>query len=781
MKKNGFTLIELLGVIVLIGILALITVPAVDTVIKRGKQKAYDMTKDTIINAAKNWLTDNKSLFDDGDTLTLTLADLKEQGYLDFNIKNPSSSTCLDNTMEVTVTRDGKKFNYAIVNEELVDGTEADCEAVGRAPSIYLLGSNPLNVEINSVFNDPGAVATDTDGNDISNKIITTGTVDTSTPIDNLKYKYTIIVDGITKTVSRKINVVDNTAPVITGANNTSLIDTVTSYDLMAGVSATDNSGEAINVVAKGNLSLGVIGKYTITYIATDSSGNTATVTRIITVYSSCFAFDSSTGTITGYTWNSTAKCPMDVVIPSDFGGVPVKYISGNAFDGTGKPNKLTSVDFSAATELLQIKNGGYMEEYGAFRDNIISSVNFGTSSKLQSIGYRAFQKNFISSLNIPNSVTYVGWGSFETNNISSLSIGNSVQTIDNFAFRFNLLNQNGIAFPTSLRSIGSQILYGNVIRKVDLSSNINLTYISQDAFDNVEMDEVVLPNLAIDIKGFNNNNLTSVIIPSNVTSIGIRAFVGNNLTSLTFQSNNKLNVIESNAFYGNKLTSVDLSPLINLKILSGYYDSSTDTKYNCSAWNNTIGCVGAFESNLLTQVTLPSGLTEIGDRAFASNKLASITIPSTVTTFRNYVLADNSFTTFTIPSTVTTRGDGIINKNLISDSTAFMYNSAGTKLISYGGSNKTVTVPNAANAISNIAFYNCGLTSVTLNSTLQTIGNYSFYGNTFTSITIPNSVVSIGAGALPYSLTTVNIDKTSGSITGSPWGATSATINWLR
>ena len=781
MKKNGFTLIELLGVIVLIGILALITVPAVDTVIKRGKQKAYDMTKDTIINAAKNWLTDNKSLFDDGDTLTLTLADLKEQGYLDFNIKNPSSSTCLDNTMEVAVTRDGKKYNYAIVDDELVDGTATDCEAVGRTPSIYLLGSNPLNVEINSTFTDPGAIATDTDGNDISNKIITTDTVDTSTPIDNFKYKYTVLSDGITKTIIRKINVVDSTAPVITGANNTALIDTVASYDLMAGVSTTDNSGEAVNVVAKGNLSLGVIGKYTITYIATDSSGNTATVTRIITVYSSCFAFNSSTGTITGYTWNNTSKCPMDLVIPTDIGGVPVKYIAGNAFDGTGKPNKLTSVDFSAATELLQIKDGGYMEEYGPFRDNLIKSVNFGSNSKLQSIGYRAFQKNFISSLYIPNSVTYVGWGAFESNNISSLNLGNNIQTIDNFAFRYNLLNQNEMIFPTSLRSIGSQILYGNVIKKVDLSSNINITYICQDAFDNVEMEQVVLPNVAIDIKGFNNNNLTSLIIPSNVTSIGIRAFVGNDLTSLVFQPNNKLSVIESNSFYGNKLTSVDLSPLSNLKILSGYYDSATDKQYNCSAWNNTIGCVGAFESNLLTQVTLPSGLTEIGDRAFASNKLTSITIPSTVTTFRNYVLSDNSFTTFTMPSTVAIRGNGIINKNLINDSTAFMYNSDGTKLISYGGSNKTVTVPSTVTAISDLAFYNCGLTSVTLNSTLQTIGKYAFYGNSITSITIPNSVTSIGTSSLSYSITTINIDKTSNSITGSPWGATNATINWLR
>ena len=287
MKKKGFTLIELLGVIVLIGIIALITVPAVDGVIKKGRKKAYDMTKSTIIDAAKNWLTDNKSLLGDGDTLTLTLADLKEHGYLEFDIKNPSSSACLDNKMEVAVTKNGKIYNYVIVDEELVDGTDSDCEAASRVPSIYLLGANPINIEINTTFTDPGATAIDTDGNNITNKVITTGTVDTSVLASNLKYKYTIVLDGITKTIVRKVNVVDTTAPVLTGVDNVSLLNTVTSYNLMDGVSATDNSGQSVNIVVKGSISLGVVGKYKVTYIATDTSGNTVYTTRIITIYSS--------------------------------------------------------------------------------------------------------------------------------------------------------------------------------------------------------------------------------------------------------------------------------------------------------------------------------------------------------------------------------------------------------------------------------------------------------------------------------------------------------------
>ncbi len=755
MKKNGFTLIELLGVIVLIGIIALITVPTVDTVIKKGKQKAYDLTKDTIITAAKNWLTDNKSLFDDGDTLTLTLADLKEQGYLDFNIKNPSSSTCLDNTMEVSVTRDGKKFNYAIVDEELVDGTEADCEAVGRAPSIYLLGNNPINVEINSVFTDPGAVATDTDGNDISNKIIKTGTVDTSTPIDNLKYKYTIIVDGITKTVARKINVVDNTAPVITGANNTSLIDTVTSYDLMAGVSATDNSGEAVNVVVKGNLSLGVIGKYTITYIATDSSGNTATVTRIITVYSSCFAFDSSTGTITGYTWNNTAKCPMDVVIPSEIVSVPVRYISSTAFDGTGKPNKLTSVDFSVADNLLEIKSGttryvdGTTYYDGAFEENNISSVDF--SNNITNIGTYAFYNNLIENINLSNSnkLENLGNSSFGNNVITNVSFPKSIVTIGYSAFYNNNIATLVLDNYDNLTSILSSAFSYNDITNLQISNCDNLTEIYGFSYNKIQTATLTnLPSVTIIGDFYNNYNLQSFDFTGmpNLINISSMAFLYNfalksiNLTGLT-----KLENIYASAFYNCSLTSLNTSSLSNLKNIGSSGGTST--------WffSEPIE-YGAFYGNDITSLDFSNNtnLQKIGIMAFAGNKITSINFG----TGSNINLIDS----------------GAFANNKLPDANAYIYarNTDGsidnTILSSYGGITKTTTIPSSIVTIKPYAFYEASMSSVNFSSAtnLKEIGKGSFYRNLLTGLALPEGVLSIGTGAFGYnSLASLSLPST--------------------
>lgn len=62
-------------------------------------------------------------------------------------------------------------------------------------------------------------------------------------------------------------------------------------------------------------------------------------------------------------------------------------------------------------------------------------------------------------------------------------------------------------------------------------------------------------------------------------------------------------------------------------------------------------------------------------------------------------------------------------------------------------------------------------------------IQDYAFQGCMgMKSITIPSTVVTIGANVFDgcSKLTTININKPANSITGAPWGATNATINWV-
>ena len=63
-KKNlelvsGFTLIELLGVLILLAVISLITYPIIDKVLSNAKSEAYERQKDSIINAARMYVTTN--------------------------------------------------------------------------------------------------------------------------------------------------------------------------------------------------------------------------------------------------------------------------------------------------------------------------------------------------------------------------------------------------------------------------------------------------------------------------------------------------------------------------------------------------------------------------------------------------------------------------------------------------------------------------------------------------------------------------------------------------
>ena len=59
MKKKGFTLIELLGVLILLAVIALITFPIIDKILSNAKNEAYERQKDSIIEAARLYVTTN--------------------------------------------------------------------------------------------------------------------------------------------------------------------------------------------------------------------------------------------------------------------------------------------------------------------------------------------------------------------------------------------------------------------------------------------------------------------------------------------------------------------------------------------------------------------------------------------------------------------------------------------------------------------------------------------------------------------------------------------------
>ena len=202
--------------------------------------------------------------------------------------------------------------------------------------------------------------------------------------------------------------------------------------------------------------------------------------------------------------------------------------------------------------------------------------------------------------------------------------------------------------------------------------------------------------------------SLTSLILPSNVTSIGYSAFYGCiRLTSLTLPSS--VTSIGSSAFEGcRSLTSLILP--------------SSVTEIGSSAF---YGCSG------LTSLTLPSSVTSIGWATFSGcSGLTSLTLPSSVTSIDGRAFYGcSSLFGLTLPSSVTSIG-----------SSAFEGCRSLTSLI----------LPSSVTEIGESAFRGCSsLFSLTLPSSVTEIGESAFRGcSGLTSLTLPSSVTSIGKSA---------------------------------
>ena len=149
--------------------------------------------------------------------------------------------------------------------------------------------------------------------------------------------------------------------------------------------------------------------------------------------------------------------------------------------------------------------------------------------------------------------------------------------------------------------------------------------------------------------------------------------------------------------------------------------------------------------------VTLPDGLTSIGDWAFSGCEgLTSVTIPNSVTSIGARAFSScKGLTSVTIGNSVTEIGWGVFEgcSSLTSITISNSVKSIGERAFAYCSSLTSITIPNSVTSIGESVFEGCeGLTSVTLGDSVTSIGSYVFADcSGLTSITIPNSVTSIG------------------------------------
>ncbi|MEI6581185.1 MAG: immunoglobulin-like domain-containing protein [bacterium] len=171
------------------------------------------------------------------------------------------------------------------------------------APVISIIGDDPLVIEKNTLYSDPGATAID--DTDTTVTVVATGDIDTSVVGTYTKTYTATDAAGNVATLTRTINVIessilDTTAPVITINGDTDEIVVLNSLYTDLGATAEDDVDGPTAVVVTGVADTSKIGDYVITYTATDVAGNISTETRNVKVvtykYIPKYSFGSNNG-----------------------------------------------------------------------------------------------------------------------------------------------------------------------------------------------------------------------------------------------------------------------------------------------------------------------------------------------------------------------------------------------------------------------------------------------------------------------------------------------------
>ena len=410
------------------------------------------------------------------------------------------------------------------------------------------------------------------------------------------------------------------------------------------------------------------------------------------------------------------------------------------------------------------------------FENKGLTSVTL--PQNLTSIGNNAFKDNSLESLDIPNSVTDIGDSAFVGNSFSSyVYIPNENANVDTSAFDSSIVvvvvEGTESCFVRDSNNATILTHYPCSASTVVIPSDI--TSIADSVFENKSLTSVTLPqNLtSIGNNAFKDNSLESLDIPDSVINIGANAFSGNSFSSYIYIPNENATV---------DVTAFDSIVIVTIEGTDSCFEISNNTlsDYYCMEQDITIPngvtniAASAFKNKNLTSVNLPDGLTSIGIKAFKGNNLESLDIPGSVTNIGDSAFAGNSdleLYIFPSSSNPTVGNNAFPNGYAIATKdVCFEFDATDTGKINDYYDNeddntsnpacpKDVVIPQGVTSIGSYAFYNYSLTSVIIPESVTSIGNKAFWVNSLISVTIPEGVTSIGDNAFKEnSLTSVII-----------------------
>lgn len=157
---------------------------------------------------------------------------------------------------------------------------------ISTPPKIDLVGDPSMTLSVTDDYEEPGAIATDAVGTDLTAEIVITGEV-LNGKLGEYTLTYTVedVVGNVTQ-VTRKVTIINDVPPDLTLIGDNPYIIVKGDLYVDPGANAKDYFNEPVlvthnaSVVVKTN----EIGEYKVTYVAEDSYGNTTTLHRLVHV-----------------------------------------------------------------------------------------------------------------------------------------------------------------------------------------------------------------------------------------------------------------------------------------------------------------------------------------------------------------------------------------------------------------------------------------------------------------------------------------------------------------
>ena len=319
--------------------------------------------------------------------------------------------------------------------------------------------------------------------------------------------------------------------------------------------------------------------------------------------------------------------------------------------------------------------------------------------------------------------------------------LAEGVESIDNYAFHWNE-RLMGVYIPATVKTVGEYAFY--------FCNRLFAVVISDlSAWCGIDFDGYYANPLLNGADLYLNEDvITDLVIPDDVTAIKTYAFTGGNFASVTFHSG---------------ITEVAPYAFTDCKELKSVY--ITDLAAWCSIdfsdaekpWENgnplALGADLYLNGAKVTKLVIPDGVQRIGNAAFYGSSISAITIPASVK-----AIGASAFS-----------GCQQLRNVSISDLSAWcsidFADSAANPLAWYGtlylnGTQLTnLVIPEGTTAIKDYAFMNGKFYSVTLPAGLKSIGECAFMNTLIKQIELPDGLERIGAAAFKgcEALTTVH------------------------